>query len=541
MNFRILVVFAVLVSVPAIWSQTTPDTEEGVNPAGVYSESGIDAVSMTSGNLLLHIPVISYPQRGKQLALSFHLYYSNKGWTRVKDNNTYIWQNYGLSGVTFAQDQFQSTTAQIYQNPALGDSGPGAMLMHLNSVVSPDGSSHQVAASGTSLNNIGPGWTVDGTGMYYTPSTNTVIDKGGVRSIATSNAYILEDTEGNEIQLGASGSSGWTDTIGRTLPATWITNPSSFTVPPTGKFTAHQPPTVLRPGTQTSNLTSCPSATTAAYSWSIPGINGGTMVYKFCYQQISYESNFGQSGTLEGGGSTQVLLAMVLPNGTSWTFTYDSWGEVAAVGMPNGGSISYQWVHANDGTSRAVSQSTFNANDGSPTQTWNYVWNPLGANNTYLNVETAPADPNGVRNDTTHLIDYQNFDIEDKYYSGSYTSGTLLKTIDTTYEEDDNPFEDYGAAGRINGLVLTKQTTWPTSPALISHVATTYDSGFTSTIEAEGQQAELLCNTPSAGRGSLCRRRIRPTQSIMQGTCCMHRLASLPPPCTAQSRAVLPV
>lgn len=40
----------------------------------------IDRISMSTGNLYVHIPLVDYPQRGGKLKLSFSLQSNNKGW-----------------------------------------------------------------------------------------------------------------------------------------------------------------------------------------------------------------------------------------------------------------------------------------------------------------------------------------------------------------------------------------------------------------------------------------------------------------------------
>jgi len=292
------------------YAQTTPDTEEGVKPYGVYSEGDIDSVSMTSGNLLLHIPVVSYPQRGNQLNLSFHLYYSNKGWTRVAAAQTghYIWQNFGFSGVTFAMDDLQQTGEQIVQISCLTDTGKKGggtcPKMQLPFIISPDGSRHQVGTlPGGALNNSGSGETVDGTGMMYIPPAGngpaiyTAIDRNGVRSLsgvpdpnnANATDSILEDTEGNEI---VQSTTGWTDTLGRNLPGTWIPNPNTFEAGWDITPSSGVPPYLFMPGVPSADLSKCPANTQSAYVWNVPSAGRGTEPYIFCYETITYMSGF---------------------------------------------------------------------------------------------------------------------------------------------------------------------------------------------------------------------------------------------------------
>ncbi len=59
---------AVLLLVPLAVAQTAPDLQRGLVPYGAYEGGNLDNVSMTTGNLNVRIPLISYPQRGGKLA-----------------------------------------------------------------------------------------------------------------------------------------------------------------------------------------------------------------------------------------------------------------------------------------------------------------------------------------------------------------------------------------------------------------------------------------------------------------------------------------
>jgi RHS repeat-associated protein len=132
------------------------------------------------------------------------------------------------------------------------------------------------------------------------------------------------------------------------------------------------------------------------------------------------------------------------------------------------------------GPSRCVASRSVNLNDGvTPAQTWTYAWS-AGSLHT-LNIETSPADSSGVQNDVVHTIDTNGFDIEEQFFAGPYTNNVLLKTVNNVYEEDINPFADYGGSGTINGVLLSATTSWPNGQS--STTATTYDTGFTSAID----------------------------------------------------------
>lgn len=78
---RTMIVFTVFLSFASTFAfaQADVNVEQGTKPYGSYMGGDIDSVSLTNGNLNLHIPLVSYPQRGGRLKLEFFLRYNNKG------------------------------------------------------------------------------------------------------------------------------------------------------------------------------------------------------------------------------------------------------------------------------------------------------------------------------------------------------------------------------------------------------------------------------------------------------------------------------
>jgi len=64
----------------AAFGQNPPNLESGLHPYGSYHGGDLDTVSLASGNLTLHIPIISYPERGGKLDVNYFLVLNSKGW-----------------------------------------------------------------------------------------------------------------------------------------------------------------------------------------------------------------------------------------------------------------------------------------------------------------------------------------------------------------------------------------------------------------------------------------------------------------------------
>jgi hypothetical protein len=67
----------VVALVPVAIAQTTSDFTSGLTPYQAYHGGDIDSVNMATGSPNLHIPLISFPQRGGRLGLTFALNYNS--------------------------------------------------------------------------------------------------------------------------------------------------------------------------------------------------------------------------------------------------------------------------------------------------------------------------------------------------------------------------------------------------------------------------------------------------------------------------------
>ena len=152
------------------------------------------------------------------------------------------------------------------------------------------------------------GWTssgntesIDGTGIFRNYSTGVITDRNGIQY--GNGGIIAEDQNGNEITVT---SGGWVDTLGRTIP-----------IPPTYESSA------------------------GSYTYNFPAENGGTVPITFRYESFTAVSDFQVPNVAEGTASLVLLYEVDLPNGTKWQFSYNTWGDLASVTLPTGGTVSY--------------------------------------------------------------------------------------------------------------------------------------------------------------------------------------------------------
>jgi hypothetical protein len=149
-------------------------------------------------------------------------------------------------------------------------------------------------------------------------------------------------------------------------------------------------------------------------------------------------TSFGCSGVSEYHSTMTLLTSLALPDGSSYSFTYEPssghsgyvTGRIASVTLPTGGTISYQYsggsngINCTDGSTPTLTRIT-------PDGTWTYA---RSANvTTITDPQTTPA-----HNQT--VLTFQGlYEVQRKVYQGSSTSGTLLKTVDTCYNGSASP------------------------------------------------------------------------------------------------------
>lgn len=451
--------------------------EQGIKPYGSYEGGDIDSVSMVNGSVTLHIPLLSYPQRGGKLHVGFSLVYANPilqpqatcdGFRHIC---TKSWYN-----VDYGQAAGTGLTYPYAINP-VADFVPriGASLLGATyTATEPDGAVHQLVTVGSSQYR-----SLDATGYLFVPSDGYVgvlTDRQGTLydlSTGVSSA-IFKDANGNIVSTNenAQGAiTGWTDTLGRVIPA------------PSMAITD-------------SDLTHCPSSATSATLWSPPGPNGGTSPYKFCWATINISFTAPDcTGICQPTSTTSnQIVGIVSPNLTAWTFAYDSLGELQTLTLPTGGTISYTWnyiygaciapqyvdpnTQINTGLwpyRRAATSRTVNANDGKGPHTWNYALSTTYINN--VSLQTIATDP--LNNDTVHSETALGgtcalYETETDKYSGSHTvPANKLQTTTTTY----NYTAGIGIGVPSDNVVPSTITTTDVLSGKTSQITKTFDPG----------------------------------------------------------------
>ncbi|HEV7676887.1 MAG TPA: hypothetical protein VGQ12_20345, partial [Candidatus Angelobacter sp.] len=478
-----------------VFAQTNPNEEQGLKPNDSFHGGDLDSVSLTSGGLSLHIPLASFPQRGN-LDLSFMVAFSNKQWyvKPAKYDRTghqtapAQWAPMPNTGVQIVSstDWWLNTCSQVEPSDP---NNPGGMTLWdwSDSISSPDGSAHvfgdQMAAFSPEAF---PVRSLDGTGLvrpdartlilpngtrYSYPGTNSCVSPISGRIRGGVQASSVTDANGNQITVS---SSGWTDTMGRFIPG--------------AASTAVQG---ISPGVATTDVSKCPSGTTSARIWNVPGIstiNGGVRTFYFCYSMFPLSNAISGSGASSYGPvSTSLLSAVVLPDLTMWTFTYDNYGDVMRVSFPTGGSLAYTYAtgpfNSNTGTgySTWVVSRTVDANDGTGGHQWIYNYQPASGFLYAVKGTATVTDPAG--NDVIHTIGpgvtgsgCPGYEYQTQYFQGPASGGVILKTVQNQFDCTMGT-----PGGNLDGISLNSVPTQGTITfrgGQSSKAVSTYDSIF---------------------------------------------------------------
>lgn len=405
--------------------------QTGIPPYGSFTPNRFDLLNNANGNVVFAIPIMSSPGRG--LNLDFSLVYNSHVWTPVLNPNsgTISWTGGGwlggsynnpLSGTT--SSQFSSTSANC--GCIRGQCQGSIITGKYTSFVYTDvlGTPHPLPLSVTIVSNTCTGnttysgtysgYATDASGYYASipnpalGETPNITTKSGIQiPNGNATATVMEDTNGNFISVGGSGSeTDWTDSAGRlALKVIKGTSSNQYKfLDPTGAYQ-----------TATLNLAS-----------------------------INVKTNFGCSGVIEFPGHALTLpTSLVLPNNQTYTFTYEPTpgnsgyytGRIQRVTLPTGGYYEYDYGTTGDGTS-CVDGSTVAMNevvsDGTNTATWKYSG---GGGFATVTTPQLADTPNAF--DTVYSFSGSNA-TQTKIYKES-PGVNVLRTINTTWASNGTP------------------------------------------------------------------------------------------------------
>jgi YD repeat-containing protein len=297
-------------------------------------------INVANGNVHMEIPIGSQPQRGS-LPLTESLVYDSRIWQIVNTGSSYSFQPSSSNGWALGGSAIAGSAAeQSIVNESVSCSGSGGSQGYHEAVytyVDMAGTTHMFApgiyyfygttcpngnTGGITNTNMASGtsytaYAVDGSGYYLTVFNQTcsggntceydlVFDPSG-------NLPGTEDRNGNfitETYTEPPNTWTWTDTLGRNA-FVWTNTNSTMT-----------------------NL-------------SVLTVEGAQKQYTVNWETINVHTGFGQSGVSEYSGTLTVVKSLTLPDGSTYTFNYDTgtssgyYGELTSMTLPTGGTVSF--------------------------------------------------------------------------------------------------------------------------------------------------------------------------------------------------------
>jgi RHS repeat-associated protein len=399
-----------------IWAQ---GTGTGFPMYGSFESGVFDTTNRYNLNTNFSIPIVS--SKGRGLDLNFALSYNSRLWmissgawvSVTNDGGTGTWgwmKTYPAGMLTNTTsvagsckiDGVQLVTYYRYSNYVYYDmAGTG----HSFPTISWYTNACTDVTSGTTA-----GSASDGSGYYYDSQSSLLYDKSGIQISPGSK---IKDTNGNYVSATVVNSSetDWKDSAGHNaLKIVTGTGTIQYQVlDPTGAYQ-----------TTTVNLTT-----------------------------YNIKTNFGCTGVTEFTGTASLPSSISLPNGLSYSFTYEGTpshsgyytGRVSQVTLPSGGYIQYQYSSPNDGincTDGSILNLTRTQNDGTTSSNWTFSRAPNGSN--WVTTVTAPLMPyDSAANQAAYTFNSTGQETSEQFYQGSSSSGTLLRTINTTWASNGSP------------------------------------------------------------------------------------------------------
>jgi hypothetical protein len=185
-------------------------------------------------------------------------------------------------------------------------------------------------------------------------------------------------------------------------------------------------------------------------TFTITDANGAPQNIVVNWQSLPMTTNFGTAGVQENSFIWCAIQSIILPNGTSYQFHYESdYGELTEIDLPTGGVIKYTWANytypnpANEipdqESRRYVASRTETVNGVSNTWTFQLTNFPVFQLDQSTVTFPPTLAPSGsmVQNQTVLISQLGNL-LDLRTYAGAAT-GTPVREYSMTYQSDADP------------------------------------------------------------------------------------------------------
>ncbi len=387
----------------------------GFLPLTSKQPGSFDSVDLNTLNVHFDIPV--FQKAGRGIPFNYNLSFDSNIWSQVQ----YVWTpvtNFGWRGITeanlgwvsYVHHHWWCAIQQVYSEEY------DTFVYH-----DPMGGVHSFPNLETDqfqcFNNESTEVATDGSGYTMTvayPLRTTVYPRSGGALQppvgAPSAAGTIVDRNGNQVNTDGT---HFYDTMSSTTPVLTVTGASPNPV---------------------------------YYTYTAP--NSQSTSFKMTFQTFTVSTNFGCQYATQFPPTPEYLVnAIILPDSTQYSFTYDSSGRVRSVTLPlpNNPQITYSYSGGTngelcDGSTAALTRTT-------PDGTWTYVRS--GSNNQITTV----TDPLGNQTVVTFFVGHE---VQRTIYQGTCCSSPL-KTIYTCYNNNPAPCTTTSYALPIYVITTTTQ------------------------------------------------------------------------------------
>jgi hypothetical protein len=444
-------------------------------------------VNVNNGDVHLEIPIAAKQQRGA-FALNEKLIYDSRIWKIVQSGSTVSWSPTNVAG---------SNGGWVFS------SGAGSGNVTYSSYGGTD--SNPPACQGYGNDTGGTQSYSQYTQWQWTDASGTVHTFPGVSTVQygqPNNPHCLGTSPGVPTSSGiASDGSGYYLSVTNYTNAT-ITDAQGHTYTPQ----------VMGNGTVTSEITDrngnywttdsngnlidtsglTPVMVTTSGSktyYDVLGVNGVRNRYTVTMEAVSFHTALGEQGVTEASGSFNAIQSITLPDGSAYSFTYDSgtssgsYGELKSMTLPTGGVIMFGYTNYMDSFNNENRWLNTIVKDGGTTTFTPAVISKCSSSaGCQQNMTVTGAGGNATvytfNLDKAGLIAGSSWVSGIKSYQGSASSGTLLRTTTTTYTYTSYSTEtDENATYVVTGSYETPQS--------LVNTVTLNDVGLTSQTTAE--------------------------------------------------------
>ncbi len=387
----------------------------------------------SNGNLHIEIPLGSFPQRGSGQAVAVALIYDSSFWQAVPDGASDIWYPNTASGLwRLVPNGNASTTI-----------GSGVGCLTEFQYTDDEGTSRYFAvpvADSTSCPGTGNAFAADSSGYriyvtnftpgqtyslaVYAPDGTLVSGTsiGGTNCTRTSGTVcpVVEDTNGNYLSFDYT-NNNYIDTLGRTVVHT--------VVGCTGFYECYSIPN------------------------SQFGLSAGTSTYGITWSVISYNTDFGETGVTDHGGSLGVIQSITLPGGAgTYSFKYDCdsstgnaacgsphgqagyYGTLTSMTLPTGGQVTYGYTTFSDSYGNKTEWLSSKTSPGGNASYVPQVLTNCTATQVGCKMQVTATAASGAATVYTLYLDNGAWPIETQTYNGPVSGPNLFSTVNDTYD-----------------------------------------------------------------------------------------------------------